>query len=40
MCLWAGLLVWVSSETFDGLVFLGAYRADRAKHAVRLVIFR
>lgn len=26
--------------TFDGLVFLGAYRADRAKHAVRLVRFR
>jgi len=25
--------------TFDGLVFLGAYRADRAKHAVRLVRF-
>lgn len=27
-------------ETFDGLVWLGAYRADRAKHAVRLVRFR
>lgn len=26
--------------TFDGLVFLGAYRADRAKHAVRLVRFQ
>jgi len=26
--------------TFDGLVFLGAYRADRAKHAVRLVSFQ
>jgi hypothetical protein len=26
--------------TFDGLVWLGAYRADRAKHAVRLVRFR
>ena len=26
--------------TFDGLVFLGAYRADRAKHAVRLVCFQ
>ncbi len=26
--------------TFDGLVFLGAYRADRAKHAVRLVAFQ
>jgi Transposase DDE domain len=27
-------------ETFDGLVWLGAHRADRAKHAVRLVQFR
>jgi hypothetical protein len=27
-------------ETFDGLVWLGAYRADRACHAVRLVTFR
>jgi hypothetical protein len=27
-------------ETFDGVVWLGAYRADRAKHAVRLVPFR
>lgn len=27
-------------DTFDGLVWLGAYRADRAKHAVRLVTFR
>jgi Transposase DDE domain len=27
-------------ETFDGLVWLGTYRADRAKHAVRLVQFR
>jgi DDE family transposase len=27
-------------DTFDGLVWLGAYRADRAKHAVRLVRFR
>jgi len=26
--------------TFDGLVWLGAHRADRAKHAVRLVRFR
>lgn len=26
--------------TFDGLIFLGAYRADRAKHAVRLVRFQ
>lgn len=27
-------------DTFDGLVFLGAFRADRAKHAVRLVTYR
>jgi hypothetical protein len=27
-------------ETFDGIIELGAYRADRAKHAVRLVQFR
>lgn len=27
-------------ETFDGLIWLGAYRADRAGHAVRLVTFR
>jgi hypothetical protein len=27
-------------ETFDGLIWLGKYRADRAKHAVRLVQFR
>jgi len=27
-------------DCFDGLVFLGAYRADRAQHAVRLVRFR
>ena len=27
-------------DTFDGLIFLGAYRADRAKHAVRLVTYR
>jgi hypothetical protein len=27
-------------DTFDGLIFLGAYRADRAKHAVRLITFR
>ena len=27
-------------EVFDGIVWLGAYRADRAKHAVRLVTFR
>ncbi len=25
---------------FDGLIFLGAYRADRAAHAVRLVQFQ
>lgn len=27
-------------DTFDGLVWLGAHRADRAKYAVRLVQFR
>lgn len=27
-------------ETFDGIVWLGKHRADRAKHAVRLVRFR
>lgn len=27
-------------DTFDGIIFLGAYRADRAKHAVRLVCYR
>jgi hypothetical protein len=27
-------------ETFDGMVGLGAYRADRARYAVRLVTFR
>jgi hypothetical protein len=27
-------------DTFDGIVFLGVYRADRAKHAVRLVTYR
>jgi hypothetical protein len=27
-------------EVFDGLVYLGAYRADRAAHAVRLVQFK
>ncbi|MDE2779526.1 MAG: IS4 family transposase [Chloroflexota bacterium] len=27
-------------ETFDGIIWLGAYRADRAKYAVRLVTFR
>ena len=25
---------------FDGIVWLGAHRSDRAKHAVRLVTFR
>jgi hypothetical protein len=27
-------------DTFDGLVWLGAYRADRARHLVRLVQYR
>ena len=27
-------------EIFDGIVWLGAHRSDRAKHAVRLVTFR
>jgi len=27
-------------DTFDGLIWLGAYRADRARYAVRLVTFR
>jgi len=27
-------------DTFDGIIELGAYRADRTKHAVRLVTFR
>jgi hypothetical protein len=27
-------------DTFDGLIWLGAFRADRAKHAVRLVTYR
>ena len=27
-------------DVFDGIVWLGAHRADRAKHAVRLVTFR
>jgi hypothetical protein len=31
---------YAQGETFDGLVFLGKYRADRAAHAVRLVQFR
>lgn len=29
-----------SGATFDGLIWLGTYRADRAAHAVRLVRFR
>ncbi len=29
-----------AGETFDGIVFLGAFRADRAKNAVRLVTYR
>ncbi len=29
-----------SDKVFDALVFLGAYRADRASHAVRLVSFK
>jgi hypothetical protein len=31
---------YADGETLDALVWLGAYRADRAKHAVRLVQFR
>lgn len=31
---------YAAHETFDGIVWLGAHRADRAKHAVRLVRFR
>jgi len=31
---------YAEGETFDGLVWLGKHRADRAKHAVRLVQFR
>ena len=27
-------------DVFDGIVWLGGHRADRAKHAVRLVTFR
>jgi Transposase DDE domain len=30
---------YAAGTTFDGLVWLGAHRADRAKHAVRLVRF-
>jgi len=29
-----------NGTTFDGLVWLGAYRADRARHCVRLIMFR
>jgi hypothetical protein len=29
-----------NGSTFDGVVWLGAYRADRAAHAVRLVMFQ
>lgn len=31
---------YAEGDTFDGLVWLGKHRADRAKHAVRLVQFR
>jgi hypothetical protein len=31
---------YADEETFDGIVWLGKHRADRAKHAVRLVQFR
>lgn len=31
---------YAADETFDGVIFLGAYRADQAKHAVRLVTYR
>lgn len=31
---------YAQGETFDGIVWLGGHRADRAKHAVRLVCFR
>jgi hypothetical protein len=31
---------YAQGDTFDGLVWLGKHRADRAKHAVRLVRFR
>lgn len=29
-----------AGDTFDGLVWLGKHRAERARHAVRLVRFR
>lgn len=31
---------YAQGDTFDGIVWLGKHRADRAKHAVRLVRFR
>lgn len=31
---------YADGDTFDGLVWLGSHRADRARHAVRLVQFR
>ena len=31
---------YAAADTFDGLIWLGAYRADKAAHAVRLVQFR
>lgn len=33
-------VLYAEGETLDALVWLGTYRADRAKHAVRLVQFR
>jgi hypothetical protein len=33
-------LYYQDGDTFDGLIWLGAYRADRAGYAVRLVTFR
>ena len=33
-------VLYQDGETFDGVVFLGAHRADQAAHAVRLVRFR
>lgn len=32
--------IYQHGETFDGIVWLGKHRADRARHAVRLVRFR
>ena len=31
---------YAAHETFDGIIWLGRYKADRAKHAVRLIRFR